>query len=104
MMLSISLILTQTNLAQADCAADLQTCRTDCKKVIDAANAALKAKDDQLSAQNNAISDLSNNLRDTQSRLDSDNIALSSWYHNPIVLIGLGLIIGGAGGVYLINH
>ena len=98
-----SLMMIPTSL-QADCSQDLQTCRKDCKIVIDAANAALRAKDDQISAQTNAITDLTNNLRDTQSRLDKDDSALSAWYHNPLILIGIGLVVGGTGGIYLSNH
>lgn len=90
-----------TTTVRADCPQDLKTCKEDCKVVISAAQKALKAKDDQINAQDNTITDLQRALTDTSLRLDSADNELASWYHNPVILILGGIIVGGVGVLYL---
>lgn len=92
-----------TNL-QADCVTDLATCRLDGQRVIKSAQDALKAKDDVILSQTNAIDDLTRGLNNTKSQLDSETDALNKWYHSPIILPLLGALVGGFSVVYLLHR
>lgn len=78
-------------------------CKSDCEKVISAADAAIKARDEQIQVQKNAIDHLSDDLRNTHADLDSANLALSAWYHNPYLLTTIGVLVGGLSVGYLLK-
>lgn len=79
----------------------LADCKSDCERVISAADAALKARDGEIAAQKTAIDDLTNDLVATQARLNADTAELHAWYRNPFILIPLGVLVGGATTLYL---
>lgn len=93
-MLLLTSLIVITQVSNADCVSD-------CKKVIDAAKATIAARDTLINEQNVAISDLQSSLSHTRSDLDSSNSRLNAWYANPIIMIGLGILVGGAGVLYI---
>lgn len=89
MMLFLSL-----NLITQECKSD---CKQDCEKVIQAAKSALSAKDDEIAQQSNSISNLQRLLSSANQRAEERDSELSSWYHNPFVLVVGGVLVGGLG-------
>lgn len=74
---------------------------SDCKDIIAAAKSAIAARDKEIQDQNTAIHDLESSLELSKSQTADAEIALTKWYHNPVVMTVLGIVVGGAGGVYL---
>lgn len=70
-------------------------CYQDGQKVIASCKSALAAKDLQINDENKTISDLQRALSDSNARVNAEDHALSEWYHNPVITIGLGILTGG---------
>jgi len=95
MMLSIS--LTRTATASDSCSIQKQ----DCQAIVSAAKAALAARDKTITDQGVEITDLQTALNTSRSNEAKDESSLDKWYHDPVITTVLGVILGGAGVLYL---
>jgi chromosome segregation ATPase len=82
-------------------ASSLAAAKASCQKVISAAQAEIQDLNKLVSDEKQTVSDLQQSLNTVSADRDSDRKALSAWYHNPFILVGLGVLVGGAGVLYL---
>ncbi len=84
-----------------DCKTKLEQCKDDCKVIIDAAKVEISALKQLNADKDQTITDLHTSLDTIAKDRDSDRQSLSSWYHNPFILIPAGVLLGGVGAIYL---
>jgi hypothetical protein len=76
-------------------------CVSDCRSIIEKSNQAIAARDQEIADQGKTITDLTASLNTAKSDLSSADSSLDEWYHNPVILLLMGAVIGGAGVVIL---
>jgi hypothetical protein len=76
-------------------------CIRGCNVIISAAKVEIADLTKLTQDQDKTISDLQTSLNTVSADRDSDRKSLDAWFHNPFILIGAGLLIGGAGVLYL---
>jgi len=76
-------------------------CVAECKKIVDAAEKTISARDEEIATQKDTINALISDLASATNTIDRDRNELNAWYRNPIFAIGLGFIVGGATVLYL---
>lgn len=69
-----------------------------CDSVIHDCNEVIRAKDKEIEAQNNAINQAQETIKETSTELSKEKDSSSKFYKNPFFLILLGLIGGFAAG------
>lgn len=69
--------------------------KPDCKDVIAACDEALEAKNKALTLANLAITNCIKHGTEVQMQLNEKTDELNSWYRNPYIVFGLGLLAGG---------
>ncbi len=92
--------MTLTETIKADTRAPCD-CKSECDTVISAAQKAMADRDALIRDQKSEITDLGISLDTITKDRDSIKDSRDSWYHNPFVLIPIGLLVGGAGALYL---
>ena len=93
------LILLSTSLTRTTRADKL----SDCLDAVQAAKADIAAHVKLEQDQQATITDLQKSLNDTRSQLASADKSLDSWYHDPVIMTLLGIVVGGAGAAYLVH-
>lgn len=92
------------NTAYADgayCPLPKSDCKEQCRKIVDAAKRTISDRDKLIEDQDKTIKDLGVSLNQIEKDRDSIRSSRDSWYHNPFILIPLGILVGGAGALYL---
>lgn len=78
-------------------------CRSQCITALNAADKIIADQGTEIQSYKTKVSSLQSAIElDNQKLVDRDQ-ALSEWYHNPIVIGLLGVIVGGAGVTYLLH-
>lgn len=65
-----------------------------CNKVIDLGNQALVAKDKEIDLAKISISQQTEHAAQLQVKLTEAEESNGSWYHNPFIMLALGLVTG----------
>lgn len=92
--ISLMLITLLPSLAHSDC-------RSECITALNAADKVIADQQVEIDTYKTEVSSLQKSIEiDNQKLVDRDQI-LAEWYHNPIMIGLLGVLVGGAGAVYL---
>lgn len=68
--------------------------KTSCPDVLEACDQALQAKKKELAICDAGVNLLHSSINELTEQVDSLREAESTWYHNPWILIGLGIVGG----------
>lgn len=82
--------------SKPDCKSETDAERAKCKKVIEQADRTIAAKNKALELSDLAFKSCTENSGRLQTDLNDRNEELSSWYRNPWIMGGLGLLAGAA--------
>lgn len=75
--------------------------KPDCKQVIDAADKAIEAQKKEIDLCRTSLLIYDQQNKALLQDLNASNKALSSWYRNPFIMMGLGLLGGVVTGVII---
>lgn len=103
-LLSTSLIATTSSAGDYCKLPKTSDCVSDCRDIIEKSKQAIAARDKEIADQGQTIKDLSSLNATAINDLNSANTALAAWYHNPVVVGLLGVVLGGTGIVLLQRH
>jgi archaellum component FlaC len=78
-----------------------ESCVSDCKIVIEAARKTIAARDLEISDLNKSVKDLGVEINTVSKDRDSWRDSEGAWYHNPFILVPLGVLAGGVGVLWL---
>ncbi len=100
-MKKLSLILIATTLLlQGLCNADPIS---DCKQVIKTADRVIYDQHQQIETYMELSKTQIDQIASLSVSLNDKNQALEAWYHNPFVILAIGIAVGGSGVIYLIK-
>ncbi len=97
-MKKLSLILITTLLLQGLCNADQIS---DCNKVVKLADKVIYDQHQQIETYMELSKTQTDQIASLSVSLNDKSQELSSWLHNPFVIGAIGIVIGGAGVLYL---
>lgn len=85
----------------ADKDQQISDCRSKCSKALSAADKVIKDQQTELDLYKTKDNLEVSQITDLQVQVTEGTSALHAWYHNPFIMIGVGILVGGFAVGYL---
>ncbi len=95
--LSLILILIANNAFAGD------SCKVDCQNALNAADKVIANLKEEISVRKQLVQKQDQAIADLSVSLNDKNQELSSWLHNPFIMVTVGVLVGGIATAYVVH-